>query len=97
MPPSGARCFPIVHRDVVKCFGEALKCIWLHLRWPVRRPKKDAAKIVEGFLTLRLLANRRVHFEPDEQSLVVEIHSASHRFPIASSFVEPLGRYRGIR
>src|SRR5689334_3618276 len=82
--------FPVVLRDVVKRFGETLQCIWLHLRWTAGRSKKDTAEVVEGFVTVRLFANRRIDFEPDEQPLVVEIHSAPHRFPIAARVVEPL-------
>src|SRR5262249_17310644 len=85
--PCFEKCFPIVLRDVVKGFGQILKCIWLHLRWTVRGPKKDTAKVIERFLAARLFANRGVRFEPDEHSFIVEIHSTPHRFPIASSFV----------
>src|SRR5438876_614345 len=81
--PCFEKCFPIVLGDLVESVGQTLKCVWLHLGWTVRGPEKNATKVIERLFTVRLFANRGVHFEPDEDALLVEIHSTPHRFPIA--------------
>src|SRR5438105_15387441 len=84
---------PVVCRDTVKRFRNAMQSIWLHLRRPASRSIKSAAKVVKRFPALSLFTNNRVCFKPDEQTLIVEVHSAPNRFPIASSFIQQLGRY----
>src|SRR5262249_7396418 len=85
--PCFEKRLPIVRCGVVKRFGKTLKCIWLHLSRTARGAKNATAKVTERFLAVRLFANRGVRFEPNEHSLIVEIHSTSYRFPIASSVV----------
>ena len=89
-------CRPVVRGDGIQNFREIFKTVRLHLRRPAGRAVEGAAKVIDGFSSLTLLADDRVGFKPDQQTLIIKVDAPAQRLPVGSRGIQQLRGHGGI-
>src|SRR5438094_9376035 len=72
---------PIIRCNLLQRFDNVIEGIRLDDRLAVIAAKESAAKVLQTFLSLSLLADNTVGFEPEEDTFVVIIAAAPPSMP----------------